>query len=889
VALAVSTAVVLGAIWLVRLPIAEFLIGAALSERGIDADFKVVSLDFESATVRDIRVGPAGAPDFAVQSAQVRWSWNGIVPTLTAVELAQPKLNLNLDGQGHVSAGALDHVKSGGGASRPALPQILLRIEDGVVRVHAPFGDISANVQSDGTLGRDFSALARIQPINAVRGAYAISSGRGELTIMSRDGGVVFRLSADADALRWAHSDFSALALRAKGRAPLDLSHYNIEAAWRAGAAHTPMWRANITSGAATLQAEMRADSLSPKAWQTETHTNAVSLAFGGVTMQRARFDGRIDGADLRGHGRWSLASDTFAGFSLISLRPSADGDIDVDLNGAGALNANARISLQASRLGAEGARRIRQFLPDPGETPVGPTFAQARRALLAAGRRFDLALALEAHVDDAGAHVVANAPAGLHAASGVLMRLKPLRQDTPALTMQWPGAALHGAVELDISGGGAPNAALLLDSIDWAPDAPFDAQGTLSIANWRAQGASISTDELNVGVTINPHAGGRIDLKGPVRITGPIADGDVRDLAADLDIGVIWNSGWRVVSNQSCLPVRLGDLGAPALSLDTGRFTLCPLGSAFIAASASHRLSGGFRVQNLALDGHFSGPDGQPARISSASLTGQFHGTTGDAALRLHLNGASLASGADPLIQDVRGDIDFDDLSALTTPPHQHVRIGMINPGIKAQNGDVFFAFLPGRRVAIEQAQFDFASGKLTLTPATIALGADETRFQLNLRDVDATALAAALNIPGLAATGHIEGNFPLLLTRRSAYIENGILQSQGDGGTLSYLGHAGDGATGAARAAFDALRDFRYDTLRLTLNGDLPGGIVSQIQIAGHGSAAPAGPVSSVSVSGRETADGAPFDFQIDVTAPFPSLAPAPAAPDQPLAAPR
>src|SRR5262249_59045 len=153
-----------------------------------------------------------------------------------------------------------------------------------------------------------------------------------------------------------------------------------------------------------------------------------------------------------------------------------------------------------------------------------------------------------------------------------------------------------------------------------------------------------IATDELNVGITINPRAGGRVDLSGPARISGPVGDGEVRDLVANLDVGVIWDAGWRVVPNKHCLPVRLGGLDAAGLSFAARRFSLWACNDAWMAANTAHQLSGGFRIQALALDGHMSGPAAQPARLSTANVVGQFHGTTDHIALGVQAAAPSFA-----------------------------------------------------------------------------------------------------------------------------------------------------------------------------------------------------------------------------------------------------
>ncbi len=224
-----------------------------------------------------------------------------------------------------------------------------------------------------------------------------------------------------------------------------------------------------------------------------------------------------------------------------------------------------------------------------------------------------------------------------------------------------------------------------------------------------------------------------------------------------------------------------------------------------------------------------------------------------------------------------MRGEVYFDDLWLLTTPPGQQITVGELNPGIAVTNGRIQFQLLQEEHVAIERADFDFASGTLAMSPTTITLGADETRFELTLRDVDAADLLRTLNVPDLTATGQIEGNFPLVLTRQSAFVEHGTLRATGDGGVISYTGQAGDSATGISRIAFDALRSFRYDALSLTVDGDLNGDVVSSIDFRGHNSGNPIDltPIASIPGIGRVTVSGVPFDFNVRVTAPFRRLA--------------
>jgi len=1072
-ALVVSLAALGAGVWFLRFPIASFFVAGALADNGADADFRFVELDLDHATLRDVRFGSAASPDASVEQIEARWSWRGIAPHLDAVRLEQPRIRLRVDPAGRVSAGSLDHL---GGSSparaRPSIPSIDVDVENGMIVVDAPFGALEAPFHATGLLGEDFYGVARLTETSRARGAHALDHGAAELVVLSRNNALAFRLSADAQALVWENTSLSGAHLRVMGSAPLNLRRYQFEAAWRAESARTPAFAAQVISGAAGGEAVAHANRLEPQLWQATARFNASTFTFGSNSLNQMRLDARAEGRDTQGRVFWTLGGSRFAGLSLVSEQPAASGALTLDLGNDQHLVGQARAVLAQSRLDEGGQRQLRNAFPALDGAPVGPTFAQARASLDRAADRFDLAVPLSLNADASSFHVRMTAPAELRAANGAVLRLSPLRQDEPSLTMQWPGAQLHGAVALELSGGGAPSLSLLLDTVDWSPDAPFEADGTLSVANWRAANASIAGNELDFGLNLAPNGGGQLDLKGPLHITGPLGDGVVRDLTPTLDISVRWRDGWSVQTNHGCLPTRMDGLDAAGLSFANGAFALCPLNGSLIAADAGNTLSGGFSIQRLALNGRMAGQNGQLARLSADNVVGRFGGRSGDMTLalqadaprlaiatpdtngmtlrldrvtanarigdswriegaftqgaladaglpgtvsslagrwsaapeddkpvirveagealltanrpateaerelfhplrivglnatlregqidatgaiqlaeqaqqvaaftahhdvdegvgaahiiadnlvfdrtlqpyqiseqtrglvdnvrgpvalnaeidwtreritsngRVTINGVSLATATIPAITDVHGEVFFDDLFALTTPPGQHVTIGSLNPGVVVTDGDVRFQLLPDSRISIERAHFALAGGVLEMRPTSITVGADETEFELTLNDVDAGNLIHTLNIPDLNATGRVEGSFPLRLTRQSAIIHGGVLRALPPGGTLSYTGNAGQEAVGPARLAFDALRQFRYDQLALTLDGDLSGDVVSSIDFSGHnsGDAVDLGPIISVPGVGHVTVRGVPFDFNIHLTAPFRRLA--------------
>jgi hypothetical protein len=242
----------------------------------------------------------------------------------------------------------------------------------------------------------------------------------------------------------------------------------------------------------------------------------------------------------------------------------------------------------------------------------------------------------------------------------------------------------------------------------------------------------------------------------------------------------------------------------------------------------------------------------------------------------RVRFEGVSLASATMPVINDVHGEVHFNNLFTMTTPPGQELTIGELNPGVAVHDGRVRFQILSPERVALESAEFQFASGVLSVRPTTVTLGAEQTPLQLDLRGIDMAALIEQLQIKDLTATGTVEGSFPILLTSRTALIQNGELRTSAGGGTIAYTGNAGDSMQGAARMAFQALTNFHYDNLTLSLNGDLNGEIVSAISFSGRNNApTQLGEGSPLPGLGNVRIAGVPFAFNVHITAPFRSLA--------------
>lgn len=452
-ALGVSSAIVGFGLWLVRLPLAKFVIDGALSARGVEADFQVVNLDFGSLTLSNLRIGPEETPDLTVASADAHWSWEGLSPKLEGVRLVGPRLRLRIGPGGQVSAGALDRWESSaGGGTRPQAPPFELDLIDGALILEAPFGELEARVAGAGVLGRDFQATAKIEQTSLGGREYALDRGGGEVLIVSRDNALTLELTAHAQALVWGGARLGGAGLRLNARTPLDLGRVQFEAAWRIQTARAENMGGEALTGAARGEATLREDALQIADWTGAIQANGARAAFGDAVARDAVLRASAEGVGVRAKVTWRLEAGRFSAPALIADNPIAQGELETNESGAAG---SARINIARARLDEPAQRALRNAIPDIAGAPVGPPLQAAERALDLAADRFSIEAQFNIAIDADGARLSAAAPAQARAPSGALLRLAALRPDTSGLTLQWSrggaGPNLQGAVAVDL------------------------------------------------------------------------------------------------------------------------------------------------------------------------------------------------------------------------------------------------------------------------------------------------------------------------------------------------------------------------------------------------------------------------------------------------------
>lgn len=173
--------------------------------------------------------------------------------------------------------------------------------------------------------------------------------------------------------------------------------------------------------------------------------------------------------------------------------------------------------------------------------------------------------------------------------------------------------------------------------------------------------------------------------------------------------------------------------------------------------------------------------------------------------------------------IRDLSSDIILDlsrPPATIGTPPFSLVAN---LPGLGRLPIEGRFGVAADATVSVPRASFPIFGGKGWLENAVFQ--PDQDRFQgtLHLSRVSLTPVVAALGIDGVFATGTLSGSLPITAGPEGIGLQSGTLAS-GGGGILRIDNPAIDRALAGQHEyvglMLDALKDFRYDGLNLTLH---------------------------------------------------------------------
>ncbi|RIX29420.1 intermembrane phospholipid transport protein YdbH family protein [Sphingomonas edaphi] len=182
---------------------------------------------------------------------------------------------------------------------------------------------------------------------------------------------------------------------------------------------------------------------------------------------------------------------------------------------------------------------------------------------------------------------------------------------------------------------------------------------------------------------------------------------------------------------------------------------------------------------------------------------------------------------------------INFTDLLGLQTAPGQVLTATSINPGILVENGVIRYQLLPDQLVKIERGEWPFMGGRLILQETILNFGRPSPkRLTFEVVGLDAKTFVDSMGFKEISATGTFDGVLPMIFDDEGGRIVGGRLDSRPGGGTLAYNGvvnRANLGMIGGL--AFDALRDLRFKSMIIRLDGYLDGEFATRLNIEGVG----------------------------------------------------
>lgn len=216
----------------------------------------------------------------------------------------------------------------------------------------------------------------------------------------------------------------------------------------------------------------------------------------------------------------------------------------------------------------------------------------------------------------------------------------------------------------------------------------------------------------------------------------------------------------------------------------------------------------------------------------------------------------------ADFALARVAGAVDFDLETAPATLPRQRLT-GLTTAGpFRNAPFELVFDIGPGDTLTIHGLAIQAFGGTVALRDMTVNPYTLESRGRLVVTGADMESVVETIAVDDLNATGRMSGVVPVRIVGDRVIIAGGRLESDGTG-RLSYwspaLAQAAQGDE-SIRLLVQALEDFRYDKLTLTVDSPEAGDGVASLRLEGRN---------------PNVLDGYPFDININLETDFDKLA--------------
>ncbi len=206
-------------------------------------------------------------------------------------------------------------------------------------------------------------------------------------------------------------------------------------------------------------------------------------------------------------------------------------------------------------------------------------------------------------------------------------------------------------------------------------------------------------------------------------------------------------------------------------------------------------------------------------------------------------------------VLEGLNGKVAFTSLLPPQTAPRQKVTLAKLDVGLPLNDGQAEFTLRPDGKLELHELGWPWAGGRIRLADEVVDPLADTIAATLRVDDVDLAELARLMDNENVEITGRIGGTIPVEIVGDTVTIREARLASIG-GGTIRYVSEGAEAIMDKGGAGSDmliqALKDFRYDKLIATLDGETTGDLDLAIQVRG---------------ANPELYDGYPFELNFAV----------------------
>jgi hypothetical protein len=187
--------------------------------------------------------------------------------------------------------------------------------------------------------------------------------------------------------------------------------------------------------------------------------------------------------------------------------------------------------------------------------------------------------------------------------------------------------------------------------------------------------------------------------------------------------------------------------------------------------------------------------------------------------------------------VQRVNTVLDFD--SRRPRAARQDIAIALLDVGVPLTDGLIGVRIQPDLKLNIDEMTFRLTGGRVFAKDFVFDPSATRQTLTLNVEGVNLGDLLQMTELEGLSATGTLAGRIPVDIDKGEAVIDNGILSADGPG-VLRYkpaqVPAALQGGGQGVDLMLQALTDFHYDALSLTLDRAADGETKIGLHIKGN-----------------------------------------------------